>query len=143
MAISYKSGANATINYVIEKTDYGMYVKFTGRLCKYDVKDWFAEVRPFVKDMRKGFGLVLDLRKVKPICHDTARMLTYGRAYLHGHGLNRLAIIYDTSATIIELMKLFTELSHDPSAEKHISSTMNSDWADQAIAWVQYGIEPK
>lgn len=137
------SGSNQTINYFIEKADYGLYVKFTGRLCKYDIKDWFVAVRPTLKDMKKGFSLILDLRGVKPICHDTARMLTYGRAYLHGHGLNKVAIIYDTSATIIELMKLFTEFSHDPTTEKHISSTMNSNWQDQAIAWAKYGIEPE
>ena len=64
------SGSNQTINYFIEKADYGLYVKFTGRLCKYDIKDWVVAVRPTVKDMKKNFSLILDLRGVKPICHD-------------------------------------------------------------------------
>jgi hypothetical protein len=131
---------NQTINYFIEKTDYGLYVKFSGQLCKYNIKDWFIDIK-LTKGMKKNFGLILDLRGVKPICHDVARMLTYGRAYLHGHGLNRVVIVYDTSATIIELMRLFAELGYDPN-EKHISSTMNTNWKEIAEKWVRDGIEP-
>jgi hypothetical protein len=130
-----------TTNYFIEKTDYGLYIKFSGQLCKYSIKDWFIDIK-LTKGAKKNFGLILDLRGVKPICHDTARILTYGRAYLHGHGLNRVVIVYDTSATIIELMRLFVELGCDPNSEKHISSTMNSNWQEQAVNWIKYGIEP-
>lgn len=141
MIINEKKMANSSITAIIEKTDYGIYFKFSGKLCLHDIQEWYTQVKSISDTLSKEFSVILDLRSVKPLCYDAARMLTYGRAYLAGRGMIKIAIVYDTSATIIELMKSFSELNQNRNVEKHFLSTMNSNWHSQAIAWIKYGIE--
>lgn len=124
-----------------EKTDYGLYIRFVGRVCKYDIQEWFEELKPVLSTLKRHFNLIVDFRDIKPLCADTARILGYTRSFLHGRGLRRTAIISSTSATIMELMDVFSELGPDH-LEKHISSAIVPNWKEVAEAWVRDGIEP-
>jgi len=127
--------------YVIDREDYGLYIKLSGKLCALSLRQWMQELRDGMSTMNRSFGIILDLREALPICTDAARTLTYARSFFHGRGLNRLAIVYESSAVIATLMSSFNELGTDKN-ERHISSLVDNDWKATALAWVQKGVEP-
>ena len=125
----------------IENKDYGLYITFTGRVCHLDLYDWFEESEPIILKAKKHFSVIFDFKDAKPLCLDTARALTYFRAYLLGKGSERVAIVYSTSATLVELMKMLQELGKHRN-EVHISVPMNSNWKERAELWVRDGVAP-
>lgn len=126
----------------IEATEYGMYIELCGNVCRHDLKEYIPQVREITSNLKKNFSVILNLSYVEyPICHDTAIEMAFYKAFLCGKGLNRLAIVYSTNATIMEVMKLFKKLGYDEN-ERHICSLMHNNWREIAEKWVIEGIEP-
>lgn len=125
----------------IKKEFYGIYLTLSGKICAMQVKQWMEDIKPMLHTMNKKFNLIVDLREVLPLCSEAATVLTYARAYLHGKGLHRTAIVYESSASIIELMSKFNQLSNDPN-ERHVSCMVDANWKETALNWVSKGIEP-
>ena len=137
----FKMATQESGTYYLAKEKYGLYIKLSGRICNKQIKQWMTELKTKMDYMPSEFSAVLDLTEVSPICTDTARVLAYIRAYLHGKGLNRLSIVYTSSASILSLMSSFSDFGTNHN-ERHISAMVNSSWKESAEKWATKGIEP-
>jgi len=132
-----------SLNYKYEQTKYGLYISFKGRICAHDLEFWFNKLFKEIEDVKfkKSFGMIIKFDDIEPICVEAARMLAAGRAFLIGKGLHRTAIVFDSSAKIVDLMRAFNIIGQYK-LQRMICTMANKDADQKAIDWVENGIEP-
>lgn len=128
-------------SYEIEVTKWGLILTFRGRICKYDLENWFTSISDTIKKLPKKFHLMINLINSEPPCSDSAKTLTMIRAFLYGRGMEKIVIVYDTSVKLLEITKAFNEagLYHD---ERYISTNTHAEYMEPALNWLMKGIEP-
>jgi hypothetical protein len=125
-------------------TDYGLHIKLSGRVCKYDIQDSMEELLTLVtsKTLPNPFHVLLDCSTIeKPLCFDTSQMIGSCRSIFLMNGINRTAILYRSNAQIVDLTKIFSDTSV-LKKERYISTMINKDAITQAERYLREGIEP-
>ena len=90
---------------------------------------------------KKPFNMILKFDHVDPVCPDAANLISLGRAYLIGKGLNRTAIIFDSSAVIVNILRAFRVIG--AYKEQRLIPTINElNYENKALRWVRDGVEP-
>jgi hypothetical protein len=133
-------------NKVVEciTTDYGLHIKLSGRVCKYDIQDSMEEILTLItsKTLPNPFHVLLDCSAIeKPLCFDTARMIGSYRSMLFMNGMDRIAILYRSNAQIVDLTKIFSD-TNILKKERYISTMINKDAITQAERYLREGVEP-
>lgn len=125
-----------------KRTSYGIKMVLTGRVCKHDLVEHIDCARAIADEIGGPFNLLLDMRKVIPICHDSARMLANGKMYFAGKGLNRMVIIYKDITQIDELVRTLKE--YDNSRDRYLSlyAYKNRKIEKIAVEYLVNGKEP-
>lgn len=125
-------------------TDYGLYIKLSGRVCKYDIEDNLSMITEILEvlKVRKEFHVLLDCSKLeKPLCSDTANLIASYQGLFLAIGICRTAILYHSNAQIVDLTKIFTNRSVHRK-ERYISTMINKDAMAQAERYLREGVEP-
>jgi len=123
-------------------TDFGIHIKMKGRVCKHDLLNHVELIKEFIDKIEKPFNVLLDFSEVDdPICFDTTRVLDIGRVYMIAQGMNRLAILYNSNAHIVDLTRVFAETAVKK-RERYISTMLHKDAFDRATKYLREGIEP-
>lgn len=139
--LSAKRWLKMSNEYKIILTKYGVRLQFHGNVCVHDLYEWYPGLLDFLNKVPKNFSILVEFINSKPICEDSAKLLSYARAFLIGRGMRRCAIIFNSSASIVELMHQFKDLGIY-NGERYISTQTYPDWENIAENWLLKGIEP-
>lgn len=123
---------------LIENTSYGIKITMNGHICIDDLRSWYEKISDNIK-LSKKFSVIFDLKDVSPICAEAARYLNIGRVFLIGKGMRRLAIVYDSSAKLVEVMRAFD--SDFNCEERYFCTKSYSDWEEKSVKWANDGTD--
>jgi hypothetical protein len=127
--------------YRIEKRLRGFALTFGGTVDKEDIDHWFKESEQLLATGNGAFGVIIDMRTVKPLTPDVQAVIVQGQSLYKRAGMERSAVILDSPVMTMQTMRLSKE-SGIYAFERYIDASSNADWQKRAEAWVNSGIDP-
>jgi len=127
--------------YKIENTDYGFRLCFGGYMKQPEMEQWITDSQATLKTAPKSFGVLIDMRTLKPLPEDARAVMQQGQALYKRAGMQRSCVILD-SATLTFQFKKIAQSSGIYAFERYLSAPDVPDWEKKAIAWVKSGTDP-
>ena len=127
--------------YNIEKTYYGFYITFKGRMSEAEAMQFVEEVENILPTLDKPWSSIIDLRTWVPAKPTVLKSLWQAEQLSKNHGLQRRAIIAHSPVVKGQASQLsFASETHD--LERFIDASKIENWEEQAIGWAAHGVEP-
>ena len=127
--------------YRIETTDYGFRLSFDGFMKKPEMEQWLHDSQARLKSVPKSFGVLIDMRTLKPLPDDAKQVMEKGQALYKHAGMQRSCVVLN-SATLTFQFKKIAQSSGIYSFERYLSAPDVPDWEKKAVAWVKSGADP-
>lgn len=126
--------------YVIRPTDWGFHLTFRG-FGSRDVMDaWVEESIDLLRDARAPFGVLADLRDLKPVPEETRPVMIRGQQLYREAGMERSAVVVDSLATVLQFRRIARESGID-TWERYFNA-QDADHEARALAWLCQGSDP-
>ncbi len=127
--------------YKIESTEYGFRLSFVGFIKKPEMEQWLTDSQAKLKSTPKSFGVLIDMRTLKPLPDDAKEVMGKGQALYKRSGMQRSCVVLN-SLTLTFQFKKIAQSSGIYSFERYLSAPDVPDWEKKAIAWVKTGADP-
>ena len=127
--------------YSIERTGYGFRLTLAGRMNAGEIGDWLKYSQKVLAGQTPGFGVLLDIRALKPLSQDALDDLRKAQWLYKTTGMVRSAVVVDSVVLRTHLVQL-AKLSGIYNWERYIDAPTDSDWEKTAADWIERAIDP-
>jgi len=127
--------------YKIENTDYGFRLCFDGYMKKPEMEQWLSDSQANLRGAPQSFGVLIDMRTLKPLPEDAREVMQQGQALYKRAGMQRSCVVLN-SATLTFQFKNIAQSSGIYAFERYLSAPDVPDWEKKAVVWVQSGADP-
>lgn len=128
--------------YSIDKTEYGFRLFFGDKISKDEMNSWLEESHKNLSAIEKGgFGVLVDMRTLKPLDQDAKDVMEEGQALYRDKGMQRSAVILNSNILTLQFVKIGkkTKIGNN---ERYIDANQYPDWEERALRWLKQGQEP-
>jgi hypothetical protein len=127
--------------YRIDKQPYGFRLTFGGFIQKDEMAKWVADSEKALVNVSGAFGVLVDMRTLKPLPSDAQAEMKIGQVMYKTKGMQRSAVILSDTLTTMQFRRIGKETGIDK-WERYIDASTNADWAEQGETWLTLGKEP-
>jgi hypothetical protein len=127
--------------YTLEKAPFGFKVTIAGRVTHADATWVLAESRLALKGCDKPFGVLVDIRTLKPLAEDVQKVVDETQRVFREQGLERSAVILASAIMTLQFMRIATETGVH-AHERYIDASKDENWERTAISWIVAGVDP-
>lgn len=127
--------------YKIEKTPYGVKLIFSGMIQAGEMASWVKESESFAKTLPPEFGVLVDMRELKPLADDAKQEMQKGQIIYKTKGMKRSAVILSSSILTMQFKRIAQETGIY-AWERYFNSAVNQNWEAAATDWITKGIDP-
>lgn len=127
--------------YSIVQTPYGIRLTFGGFMENAEMQQWAEESVPVLAGQKKGFGVFVDMRTLKPLPADSKATMERTQALYKQKGMARSVVILNSPTVTIQ----FKRIAHESGIyewERYIDASSSADWEEQGVAWVRDAKDP-
>lgn len=127
--------------YKIEKKNYGFKLTFADAIKLDDIKKWVGESKSVLTNQHEKFGILVDMRTLKPLDNETQAEMVNGQKLYKQKGMDRSAVILASAI----MTSQFKRLAHESGIyawERYIDASSKPDWEKIAENWIVKGIDP-
>jgi len=128
--------------YQIEKKPWGLKLTFADFIQKNEMEKWVQEAEQTLKDQKGSFGVLVDMRTLKPLPKDAQEKMEEGQRMFKEKGMSRSAVVLSSALTTMQ----FKRIAHETGIsqwERYIDASATSDWEGASVAWIQGGVDPE
>lgn len=125
--------------YRIEKKPYGIKFTFDGFVPPEEMSEYKKEFRLVLDLVPAQFGILSDLRNMKPLPPESQKILSANPEWTAGR-ITRSATILNSSLVKLQSKRLATEWKQGDT-KRYIDASKHSNWEELAIAWIEKGEE--
>jgi len=127
--------------YKIEKKDYGYNLVFSGTIDLNEMKEWVKESEKALVSAPSSFGVIVDMRDLKPLGSDVKAEMEKGQKLYKDKGMQRSAVIL-SSAILTVQFKNIAQKSGIYQWERYLNASKDPNWEKKAIDWIKNGVDP-
>ncbi len=127
--------------YSIERTSYGYKLTFGGILTAEEMKAWVEDSKKKLLAPPPKFGVVVDMREIKPLPKDAQPHMEEGQKLYKEKGMARSAVILKNAITKMQFQRIGKETGIYE-WERYIDASSVPDWEKVAVSWVVDGVDP-
>lgn len=127
--------------YRIEKKPFGFKLTFGGYIQADEMERWAQESAQALKTQFGAFGVLVDMRTLKPLPADAQEVMVEGQKQYKGKGMTRSAVVLDSAITTSQFKRLGKE-SGIYAWERYINAAQVRDWEQVGEAWIARGVDP-
>jgi hypothetical protein len=127
--------------YTLEKASYGFKVTIGGWANHAEAVRILEESRVALKSCEEPFGVLVDIRTLKPLADDVQEVVDETQRLFRECGLRRSAVILASAVMTLQFMRIASETgvyAH----ERYIDASKFPDWEKVALAWIDNGVDP-
>lgn len=125
----------------ITPTPYGFHLLFSGHLDLAEMKAWVEASRAALAKAPKAFGVLVDMRELKPLLPEVRTVMEQGQEAYKKAGMSRSAVVLHSSMVAMQFKNIAKE-SGIYAWERYINTEGVPDWEARALGWVEKGIDP-
>jgi len=123
-------------------TDYGFRVHAPGYVTPADARAWFEDLKGRVLALDgRPFGLLMDSRTQRSNPPDTQEFVQTAMAWLREHGLERSAVVLDSTVALIPQLRS-AKSTGVYAYERYLDAEKDTQWEQKAEDWIVRGIDP-
>lgn len=124
------------IVYKIEKMGFGFKLEFSGFIKADEMTKWCDESKAALSTQSGKFGVLIDMRELKPLLPDAQEEMKKGQQLFKTKGMERSAVILDSPVVTMQFKRIGKETGiYD--WERYIDASSNSNWEKTAIDWLK------
>lgn len=127
--------------YRIEKVPSGFILTFGGIMSKGEVERWVAESKVALQGKIGGFGVLIDMRNLKPLALDAQEVLKQGQKLYKDAGMQRSAVVLNDPLQTLQFQRI-AKTTGIYEWERYIDASKDPDFKQTAIDWLTKGIDP-
>jgi len=127
--------------YSIEKTSYGFKLTFAGFIEADEMQKWQNEMESALPKNGLKFGILIDLRTLKPLPPDAQAIMVQGQASCKKAGMERSCVILENSTTTMQFKRLGKD-SGIYEFERYIDAASTPAWESVAVKWISHAEDP-
>jgi hypothetical protein len=127
--------------YKIEKQPYGFKLTFSGVITATEMTQWVKESETTLSGHVGKFGIMVDMRDLKPLAPDVAIIMQGGQKLYKEKGMDKSVVILANSVVTMQFKRIAKE-SGITAWERYIDASSVKDWGKVGIAWIKDGIDP-
>lgn len=127
--------------YKIEKEKWGFTLTFGGTVNKEDLDRLFKESEQALTTCSEPFGVVVDLRTLKPLPLDAQAVVVQCQGLYKKAGMKRSAVILNSPLMTMQFKRLAKE-SGTHAFQCYFDASNDTHWQKHAADWVESGIDP-
>jgi hypothetical protein len=126
--------------YKIEKRKGGFALTFGDTLSKEELDLWFKESERALTECTGAFGVIIDMRTLKPLSPDAQDVMVQGQSLYKKAGMERSAVLLLSPLMTMQFKRLGKE-SGIYAFERYIDASSDANWQKHAADWVDSGID--
>ena len=127
--------------YKIERKTSGYFLTFGGMIDAAEMKNWLDESTKALATAQAPFGVIVDMRTLKPLASDAQEIMVKGQGMYKEKGMQRSAVVLNDAITTFQFKRL-AQQSGIYAFERYIDASKDGEWTKTAVAWVKDGIDP-
>ena len=127
--------------YSIEKKPYGYKLTFGGAIPAEEMSVWVKESKSALLGSPKEFGVLVDMRTLKPIGDDSQKHMQEGQKLYKQSGMSRSAVILSSLVTKMQFQRLAKETGIY-AWERYLDASSTPEWEKIGIDWLTKGTDP-
>lgn len=127
--------------YSIERQPYGFRLVLGEFIKKEEMSAWVNDSRKALAQAPKGFGVLVDMRTLKPLTPDSKAVMEDGQKLYKGAGMLRSVVILDSALLTMQFKNIAKETGIYQ-WERYLSTATHPDWEELALAWLTQGTDP-
>ncbi len=127
--------------YKIEKKDYGYKLIFSGTIDLDEMKEWVRESEKALVSAPSNFGVLVDMRDLKPLESDAKTEMEKGQKLYKDKGMQRSAVILNSAILTVQF-KNIARKSGIYQWERYLNASKVADWEKRAVDWIKNGVDP-
>lgn len=127
--------------YKIEKKTSGFLLTFGGIIDAAEMQQWLAESEKTLATAQAPYGVIVDMRTLKPLAADAQAIMVQGQGLYKTKGMQRSAVILNDAITTLQFKRL-AQQSGIYAFERYIDASKHADWTKVAVDWVKDGTDP-
>lgn len=128
--------------YSIEKKPFGFKLTFGGFMEKEELERWRKEFVQVLPKPAAKFGIMVDMRTLKPLPADAQEVMVAGQQSAREAGMERSAVILSDVVTTMQFRRL-AKASGIHTWERYINASESPKWEQQAMDWIGKGVDPE
>jgi len=125
----------------IETRSSGFLLTFSGFIEAEEMKRWVEESEKALKTAPSDFGVIVDMRALKPLPADSKAVMESGQKLYKMKGMKRSFVAVNDAVTAMQFKKIAKE-SGIYLWERYIDASTNPEWQKIAVEWVKNSIDP-
>lgn len=125
----------------IEKKSYGYKITLAGSVSPDEMLQWVAASKEALTSSPPKFGVVVDMRDLKPLTPEAQNHMQEGQKLYKGKGMTRSAVIVASAVLAMQFKRIANETGIYE-WERYVSAAQTSDFEKVAENWVSNGVDP-
>ncbi len=126
--------------YRIDETKFGLKFTFGGFMSKEEMEKWAQEAAAACKKAGPKFGVLVDMRELKPLPADAQAVMTAAQGSVKAAGMERSCVILNSKILTMQFERLAKE-SGIYAFERYIDATATPDFEPIAVDWIANGVD--
>ncbi len=127
--------------YKIERAAYGYKLTFGDTISLEEMGNWVEEAKQALTTAPASFGVMVDMRTLKPITPDAQQKMQEGQKAFKERGMERSAVALASALVTMQFKKIAQE-SGIYAWERYVDAGSNANWEADGVAWVRDGVDP-
>ncbi len=127
--------------YRIEQTDFGLKMTLSDIITAEEMVSWLTEAETALLSVKKPFGVIVDMRTLKPLSSAAQIHMEAGQKLFRERGMDRSAVILDDLITTMQFQRLARQTGIYQ-WERYFNTYTTANWEEHAIQWVKDGTDP-
>lgn len=127
--------------YKIEKIDFGLKLTFADFVNADEMAQWLKEAQTALLSTKKPFGVIVDMRALKPLKADAQIHMEAGQKLFKEKGMERSAVVLNDLITTMQFQRLARQTGIYQ-WERYLNTQTTPDWETHAVKWIKDGTDP-
>jgi len=127
--------------YRIERKPYGFKLVFGDVIDVAEMRAWVEESKKALATVTGKFGVLVDMRTLKPLKPETQAVMVEGQKGYKERGMERSAVAVPNAVIALQFKRLAQE-SGIYRWERYIDASASAEWEKVAERWVVGGNDP-
>ena len=127
--------------YKIEKKDFGYKITFGDMIMAPEMKKWLEETKEILKTAPAKFGMLVDMRTLKPLPEESQPYMQEGQKLYKTKGMERSVVILANAVVTLQFKRIGKETGIY-AFERYIDASTVKDWEAVGINWLKFGKDP-
>ena len=125
----------------IDPRPFGYHLTFSHLIHADEMQDWLEKSRATLASATPAFGVLVDMRALRPLPAGAQAALEAGQRLYRRSGMQRSALLVESPVTKMQFIRIARDTGID-ALERYIDASAHDDPHAIALDWIENAVDP-